>query len=145
MKIVHFHNPGSPNVEQYKDMFAEHGIAYEQHPEFLSAEEQLAACRGADAIVTSILKFPREIIGQLDESVKCIVRTAMGYEIVDVAAASERGIYVCNVPDYAMQEVAMHQVALIMALCRKLTSSSTPASGPASPWGPAMSAAVSPP
>ena len=92
MKIVHFHNPGSPNVEQYKDMFAEHGIAYEQHPEFLSAEEQLAACRGADAIVTSILKFPREIIGQLDESVKCIVRTAMGYEIVDVAAASERGI-----------------------------------------------------
>ena len=44
----------------------------------------------------------------------------MGYEIVDVAAASERGIYVCNVPDYAMQEVAMHQVALIMALCRKL-------------------------
>ena len=27
MKIVHFHNPGSPNVEQYKDMFAEHGIA----------------------------------------------------------------------------------------------------------------------
>ena len=120
MKIVHFHNPGSPNVEQYKDMFAEHGIAYEQHPEFLSAEEQLAACRGADAIVTSILKFPREIIGQLDESVKCIVRTAMGYEIVDVAAASERGIYVCNVPDYAMQEVAMHQVALIMALCRKL-------------------------
>ena len=37
MKIVHFHNPGSPNVEQYKDMFAEHGIAYEQHPEFLSA------------------------------------------------------------------------------------------------------------
>ena len=120
MKIVHFHNPGSPNVEQYKDMFAEHGIAYEQYPEFLSAEEQLAACRGADAIVTSILKFPREIIEQLDESVKCIVRVAMGYEIVDVEAATRRGIYVCNVPDYAMEEVAVHQTALILAALRKV-------------------------
>lgn len=120
MKIVHFHNPGSPNVEQYRDMFAENGIEYAQYPEFLTLEAQLAACRGADAIVTSILTFPREVIEQLDESVKCIVRTAMGYEIVDVEAASARGIYVCNVPDYAMQEVAMHQVALIMALCRKL-------------------------
>ena len=120
MKIVHFHNPGSPNIEQYRDMFAQHGIAYEQYAESISREEQIAACKGADAIVTSILTFPREVIEQLDENVKCIVRTAMGYEIVDVAAASERGIYVCNVPDYAMQEVAMHQVALIMALCRKL-------------------------
>ena len=120
MKIVHFHNPGSPDISQYQDMFARHGIAYEQYPEFLSQEEQVRACRGADTIVTSILAFPKEVIQQLDDSVKCIVRTAMGYEIVDVEAASARGIYVCNVPDYAMQEVAMHQVALIMALCRKL-------------------------
>ena len=45
---------------------------------------------------------------------------ATGYNVVDTAAAAARGIPVCNVPDYAMQEVAMHQVALIMALCRKL-------------------------
>lgn len=44
----------------------------------------------------------------------------MDYEIVDVVVPSGRGIYVCNVLDYAMQEVIMHQVALIMALCRKL-------------------------
>ena len=44
----------------------------------------------------------------------------MGYEIIDVDACSERGILVCNIPDYAMEEVAMHQIALIMALCRKL-------------------------
>lgn len=120
MKIVQFHNPGSPDLAPHKGMFDENGIEFVQYSEFLTVEEQLKNCQGADAIATSILKFPREVIEKLPDSVKCIVRTAMGYEIVDVDACSERGILVCNVPDYAMEEVAAHQVALIMALCRKL-------------------------
>ena len=64
--------------------------------------------------------FSREVIEKLDSSVKCIVRIAMGYEIVDVEACSERGIYVCNIPDYAMEEVAVHQTALILACLRKM-------------------------
>ena len=120
MIIVQLHKPGCPDLAPYKSMFDENNIEFVQYPEFLSEEEQLKYCEGADAIATSILKFPREVIEKLPDSVKCIVRTAMGYEIVDVEACSERGILVCNVPDYAMEEVAMHQVALIMALCRKL-------------------------
>ena len=120
MKIVHFHNPGSPDIAKYKGMFAENGIEFVQYIGSRSPEEMIAACEGADAIVTCISPFTREIIEKLPDSVKCIVRSAMGYEIIDVDACSERGILVCNIPDYAMEEVAMHQIALIMALCRKL-------------------------
>lgn len=120
MKIVHFHNPGSPDIAEYKGMFAENGIEFVQYIGSRSPEEMIAACEGADAIVTCISPFTREIIEKLPDSVKCIVRSAMGYEIIDVDACSERGILVCNIPDYAMEEVAMHQIALIMALCRKL-------------------------
>ena len=120
MRIVQFHNPGSPDLAPHKRMFEENNIEFAQYSEFLSQKEQLECCQGADAVATSILKFPREVIEKLPDSVKCIVRTAMGYEIIDVDACSERGILVCNVPDYAMEEVSMHQVALIMALCRKL-------------------------
>jgi phosphoglycerate dehydrogenase-like enzyme len=44
----------------------------------------------------------------------------VGYDSVDIAAARERGIAVCNVPDYGTEEVADHAIALAMALCRQL-------------------------
>ena len=44
----------------------------------------------------------------------------MGFDSVDIGAARERGIAVCNVPDYGTEEVADHAIALAMALCRQL-------------------------
>lgn len=102
MKVVHFHNPGSPSLENELHLFAEKGIEYVRCMEPMTQEEQIRACEGADAVLTIVKPFPREVIEKLDSSVKCIVRIAMGYEIVDVEACSERGIYVCNIPDYAM-------------------------------------------
>ena len=120
MKVVHFHNPGSPSLENELHLFAEKGIEYVRCMEPMTQEEQIRACEGADAVLTIVKPFPREVIEKLDSSVKCIVRIAMGYEIVDVEACSERGIYVCNIPDYAMEEVAVHQTALILACLRKV-------------------------
>lgn len=51
---------------------------------------------------------------------RAIIRNGVGFDSVDVAAARERGIAVCNVPDYGTEEVADHAIALIMALCRQL-------------------------
>ncbi len=44
----------------------------------------------------------------------------MGLDNIDVAAATRRGIVVTNVPDYCVQEVAEHALALIFALARKV-------------------------
>jgi phosphoglycerate dehydrogenase-like enzyme len=51
---------------------------------------------------------------------RAIIRNGVGYDSVDIAAARERGIAVCNVPDYGTEEVADHALALALALCRQL-------------------------
>ena len=51
---------------------------------------------------------------------RAIIRNGVGFDSVDVAAARQRGIAVCNVPDYGTEEVADHAIALAMALCRQL-------------------------
>ena len=51
---------------------------------------------------------------------RAIIRNGVGFDSVDIAAARERGIAVCNVPDYGTEEVADHAIALTMALCRQL-------------------------
>lgn len=51
---------------------------------------------------------------------KVIARYGVGVDIVDVGAASDRGILVTNVRDYCTEEVADHAIALWLALTRKL-------------------------
>jgi phosphoglycerate dehydrogenase-like enzyme len=51
---------------------------------------------------------------------RAIIRNGVGFDSVDIAAARDRGIAVCNVPDYGTEEVADHAIALAMALCRQL-------------------------
>jgi D-3-phosphoglycerate dehydrogenase len=51
---------------------------------------------------------------------RAVVTGSVGYDHVDVAAAAERGIWVCNVPDYCVDEVADHALALLYALLRGL-------------------------
>jgi phosphoglycerate dehydrogenase-like enzyme len=49
-----------------------------------------------------------------------VVRNGVGFDNVDVAAATRLGIVVCNVPDYGTEEVADHTIALMLALLRGL-------------------------
>lgn len=54
--------------------------------------------------------------------IKCraIIRNGVGFDSVDIAAAAQAGIPVCNVPDYGTEEVADHTLALTLALYRQL-------------------------
>jgi D-3-phosphoglycerate dehydrogenase len=51
---------------------------------------------------------------------KAIVRYGIGFDNVDCAAARERGIAVCNIPDYCIDEVADHTLAFILAITRQV-------------------------
>jgi phosphoglycerate dehydrogenase-like enzyme len=51
---------------------------------------------------------------------RAIVRCGVGFDNVDLRAAGERGIVVCNVPDYGTEEVADHALMLLLAIARRL-------------------------
>jgi D-3-phosphoglycerate dehydrogenase / 2-oxoglutarate reductase len=84
--------------------------------------EVLAAAEGADAVFVYYARFPREAIAQL-EGVRVLARCGTGYDNIDVIAAREHGIEVVYVPDYGIDDVADHALALILACARKIAYS----------------------
>jgi D-3-phosphoglycerate dehydrogenase len=51
-------------------------------------------------------------------ALRVVATGSIGYDHVDVVAAAGRGVWVCNVPDYCVEEVADHTLALLLALTR---------------------------
>jgi D-3-phosphoglycerate dehydrogenase len=82
-------------------------------------EEVLGEAADADAILNTYLPWTAVSIAKL-ENCKIIARYGIGFDNVDLVAARESGIVVTNVPDYSVEEVATHALALIMAALRKL-------------------------
>ncbi len=82
-------------------------------------DEVIAAARDADALLVQWAPVNAAVIAALTRC-KVIVRYGIGYDNVDLAAAKARGIPVCNVPDYGVNEVAEHAVSLALALARQL-------------------------
>lgn len=77
------------------------------------------AAADADAILQQYAKIPRETIEQLDQC-KAICRYGIGVDIVDVQAAYDNGMVVTNVPDYCLDEVADHTIAMALMLLRRI-------------------------
>jgi D-3-phosphoglycerate dehydrogenase / 2-oxoglutarate reductase len=74
-----------------------------------------------DAILTDTTPITRQTVGYLKRC-QIVVRLGVGYDVVDGVACRERGIVVCNVPDYGVEEVANHAVALLFAVHRRILS-----------------------
>ncbi|WP_134685036.1 C-terminal binding protein [Brevibacillus migulae] len=83
-------------------------------------EEVIAACRDADGLINQYAPLSRRVIEQL-ENCKVITRYGVGVNTVDLLAATEKGICVANVPDYCLDEVADHALALLLSWTRKIT------------------------
>jgi len=86
----------------------------------LTAKDFIEMGRDADAIiiVTNVEKFTREIIEGLTK-LRVIARHGVGYDNVDVKAASERGIYVTTAP-VLEETVSDHAFALLLCLARNV-------------------------
>ncbi len=93
--------------------FVLHGVT-DQKDEALIAER----CAGAEVVLTNKVPLSGATLAKLPD-LKLISVLATGYNIVDVTAAKERGVTVCNVPGYSTNFVAQHAVALMLALCNR--------------------------
>lgn len=83
------------------------------------AEELINVTRNADVVVVNMARIDAQVIGSL-QNCKLIIRHGIGYDNVDVEAATRKGIKVANIPDYCVEEVAEQAVTLIMASQRKI-------------------------
>ena len=83
------------------------------------AAELIEKTRDADALIVSASPVTRRVMESL-EGLKVVVRTGVGYDVIDVPAATELGVVVVNVPDVWIREVANHALALLLAWNRKI-------------------------
>ncbi|MDR5694536.1 MAG: C-terminal binding protein [Armatimonadota bacterium] len=85
-----------------------------------SEEEILEAARDADGLLVCYAPVTRRVIEGLRKC-RIIARYGIGVDNVAVDAAAERGIIVTNVPDYCIEEVSDHALALLLACARRIS------------------------
>jgi D-3-phosphoglycerate dehydrogenase / 2-oxoglutarate reductase len=73
----------------------------------------------ADVVIAQFAPINSEVIGAMERA-RAIVRYGIGVDNVDLEAARQRGIPVCNIPDYCIDEVADHTLAFILSTTRQV-------------------------
>lgn len=81
----------------------------------------MAAVADADAVITQFAPVDASVIGAMKRC-RVIVRYGIGVDNVDLKAAAGKRIPVCNVPDYCVDEVADHTLAMILDATRRITT-----------------------
>ena len=85
----------------------------------VTEDEIIEAAKDADAIITGAAKMTRRVIEALPKC-KAIVRYGIGYDTIDVEAATDNGILMVNIPDFCWEEVSNHAIVLLLACAKKL-------------------------
>ncbi len=83
-----------------------------------------AATRNADGILVTYARITADMIRQMTRC-RVISRFGIGVDNIDISAATDAGIVVTRVPDYCLEEVADHTMALLLALVRKVALANT--------------------
>jgi D-3-phosphoglycerate dehydrogenase len=107
-----------PNLDPAREVLTKVGaelrLAAEPTPEAI-----LQVARSADATLVTYAKITADMIRQMTRC-RVIARFGIGVDNVDIAAATDAGIVVTRVPDYCVDEVSDHTLALLLAVVRKI-------------------------
>jgi D-3-phosphoglycerate dehydrogenase len=114
----------------FPDLSVEKKILQEAGAEVVGAqartwEEVAQIAADADAVITQFAPVNAQAIEAMKKA-KVISRYGIGVDNVDLEAAKAKGIPVCNIPDYCIDEVADHTLAFILAITRQVVSNALP-------------------
>lgn len=101
-----------------KDVFSNSGVDIEIL-NVKKAEDVISQCHDAEVLLTQYADISEKVLNSL-KKLKAVIRYGVGYNNIDVVAATKLGIIVCNVPDYGTNEVADHALTLLLMLSRKV-------------------------
>ncbi|MCL5102892.1 MAG: C-terminal binding protein [Armatimonadetes bacterium] len=82
-------------------------------------DDVIEKCKGAEVLLVQWAPVTRRVLEALPE-VKCIVRYGVGVNNFDLEAAKDLGVTAANVPDFCVEEVSNHAMAMIVSLCRRI-------------------------
>ena len=82
-------------------------------------DEILSAAREADIITTTGARMTRRVLENLPRLL-AVIRYGIGYDTIDVEAATDNHVLVVNVPDFCFEEVSNHALVLLLACARKI-------------------------
>lgn len=104
------------DIEPESRVFAEAGFDVKL-AECETSDDVVEQARDADGIINQYAPIDESVLAAL-ERCKVVVRYGVGVDTVDVDAASRQGVWVVNVPDYGVEEVSDHALAMMMNLFR---------------------------
>ncbi len=107
------------SIESELAIAGEHRIQLERH-QCLTEDEVIDAAQNADGLLVQYAPITARVLDALPR-LRAIGRYGVGVDTVDIAAATARGVAVCNVPDYGTEDVSDHAIALTMSLVRGVT------------------------
>ena len=82
-------------------------------------DDIIKAARDADAILTMGAQITRRVMEALPKC-RVITRYGIGFDTIDVDAATDNGILVVNIPDFCFEEVSNHAITLLLVCAKKL-------------------------
>jgi D-3-phosphoglycerate dehydrogenase / 2-oxoglutarate reductase len=82
-------------------------------------DEIIAAASEAEVIITVSGRITRRVMENLP-GLLAVIRYGIGYDTIDVEAATDNRVVVINIPDFCFEEVANHAVALLLACAQKI-------------------------
>jgi D-3-phosphoglycerate dehydrogenase / 2-oxoglutarate reductase len=116
-KIVY--TDGFDKLDYEKSIFAPLGCEIISQMKHKGEENLIEMVTDADYVVVQFAPITAKVINSMKKS-KLILRVGIGYDNVDGKAAAAKGIPLCNIPDFCIDEVADHTLAMIMAAARKI-------------------------
>ena len=111
---------GDPDNQLEADVLRESGLDLAlTRLDARTAEQLIPQVADADALIVQWARIDRSVIEALQHC-RVISRYGIGVDMIDLEAAADHGIPVCNVPDFCIDEVSTHTLAFLLALNRHL-------------------------
>ena len=133
-------NPGANHTDTIEEL-EKVGAQLVPLPQLGTEDEIIEQAADADALIVSEAPITRKVLSSFDRC-KAVLRTGVGFDCIDVPAATDNGIAVINVPDLWTREVANQAMMLLLAANRKLLEQES--SVRENRWSPQISAQVGP-
>ncbi len=109
-----------PSTDPEKEILGKAGIDLELVvPNCKTDTDVIEKCTDADALLVQWAPITRRVFERLPR-MRCVVRYGVGVNNVDLVAAKELGVTVANVPDFCIDEVSDHAIAMVISLCRRI-------------------------